>query len=158
MPRIKQNGALLEIQSDWFSLLVPGVWEIKPEQPPFLFLGSKGSRTLSVRTHLLPAAPTAELRTLAVRSVLDSYAKAGGNPELIEEGPVESSPGGAIVALAYSLKDLERGLLTRVKLVCYGRRCVAVRLSSDRAKDPSYSLDALESDVETIVDGLTLLQ
>jgi len=160
MARIQQQDNLLHIHSDWFSLLVPGVWEKSPaaSSSPAVFHGVRKARTLSVFTHTLPAAPNAELRTLALRGILDTYAKAETSATAIEEGPVETSPGGAIITLAYSLDDSARGTLACVKLVSYGRRCVAVRLVADLSRDPRETLGALEHDTETILDGLSILQ
>lgn len=158
MARIQQQDKLLSIHSDWFSLLVPGVWDSKPAPTPAVFHGTKGTRSLAVSTHTLAAAPTAELRTLALRGILDSYAKAEPGGTAIDEGPIETSPGGAIVTLAYSVDDRTRGALACVKLVCYGRRCVAVRLAADPGKDSRDTRDSLETDIETILDGLSILQ
>lgn len=158
MVRIQQQDKLLSIHSDWFSLLVPGVWETRPAQSPAVFHGAKGHRTLAVSTHTLPATPSAELRALVLRGVLDTYAKSEPGGAAIDEGPVETSPGGAIVTLAYSVEDRTRGALACAKLVCYGRRCVAVRLAADPTRDARETREALETDIETILDGLSILQ
>lgn len=157
MARIQQQDQLLHIHSDWFSLLVPGVWQ-KTSQPDAVYSGTRKARTLTVRTHTLPATPTAELRTLALKGVLDTYVKAEMAPSAIEEGPIETSPGGAIVTLAYTLDDPARGVMSCVKLVSYGRRCVAVRLAADLAQEPRETRGGLEHDTETILDGLSILQ
>jgi len=158
MARIQQQDKLLSIHSEWFSLLIPGVWDSKPASIPTVYHGTKGTRSLTVSTHALAAAPNAELRTLALRGILDSYAKVEPSGAPIDEGPIETSPGGAIVTLAYSVDDRTRGALACVKLVCYGRRCVAVRLAADPGKDSRDTRDSLETDIETILDGLSILQ
>jgi len=170
MARIQQQDNLLHIHSDWFSLLVPGVWEkqasdksvseksLRENSSAPVFHGTRKARTLAVHTHTLPAAPNAELRTLALREILNSYAKAETFAAAIDEGPVETSPGGAIITLAYSLDDSARGSLACVKLVSYGRRCVAVRLAADLSREPRETLGGLERDTEAILDGLSILQ
>ena len=69
MARIQQQDKLLSIHSDWFSLLVPGVWDSKPAAGPTVFHGTKGTCSLTVSTHTLAAAVSAPSATvLRIRS------------------------------------------------------------------------------------------